>query len=190
MSRPVVLAALFCLASATLTMARDLPEPADDALAHLAPDTAQAFHLQWGWGDRGGETVDVMVQVQGGGRGFVRAKQTQFRGLTSVEVLDRQAPLTAADIHKIRAAAEANDFWTITEQDGPALIRNKDGGEAVLLCQGPMRLTGFEQGRRHGVDACAAPGHSERAWRFGQTLLSVAQSHAPSFAKNPHFWGL
>ncbi|HZQ41362.1 MAG TPA: hypothetical protein VFA87_11225, partial [Rhizomicrobium sp.] len=114
---------------------------------------------------------------------------TEFRGLTSVEMLDRQAPLTAADIRKIRAAAAANDFWTITEQDGPAVIHNKDGSEAVLLCRGPMRLTGFEQGRRHGVDACAAPGHSERAWRFGRTMLSVARRHVPGFAKNPQFRG-
>jgi hypothetical protein len=189
-SRPISLAALVLLASAALATAKDLPEPLDTALDHLSPGTVQAFHLQWGWGDRGGETVDVMVQIQGERKGFVRAKQTQFAGLTSVEVLDRQAPLTAADIHKIRTAAEANDFWTITEQYGPAIIHNKDGSEAVLLCQGPMTLTGFDQGRHHGVDACAAPGHSERAWRFGQTVLAVARGHTPGFAQNPRFRGL
>jgi hypothetical protein len=171
-----------------MAQAKDLPEPEDDALDHLAQDTVQAFHLRWGWGDRSGETVDVMYQIQGDRKGFVRAKQTKFYGLTSAEVLDRQVPLTTADIRKIRTAAEANDFWTITEQYGPAFIHNKDGSDAVLLCQGPMTLTGFDQGRRHGVDACAAPGHSERAWRFGQTMLAVARRHVQGFAKDPQYW--
>ena len=107
-------------------------------------------------------------------------------GLTSVEVLDQQAPLTAADIREIRTAAEANDFWTITEQYGPYVSADKDGVETVLLC-GPATLTGAEPGRRHGVEAC--PEHNERVRHVVQTMLSVAQRHAPGFAKNPIFWG-
>jgi hypothetical protein len=186
--RTAALAVLVFLASVVAAAAEDLPEPQDGSLDHLSPDTVQAFHLQWGWGDRGGEYVDVLYQIQGDRKGFVRAKETHFAGLTSVEVLDRQASLTAADIREVRAAAEVNDFWTITEQYGPALIHNKDGIEEILLCQGPMTLTGWEQGRRHSVDACASREHSVRAWRFGQTMLAVARRYVHEFAQNPHYW--
>jgi hypothetical protein len=185
-SRPVVLAALVFLASGAVAAAEGLPEPQDGSLDHLAPDTVQAFHLQWGWGDRGGEYVDVMYQIQGDGKGIVRAKETHFAGLTSDVWIDRQEPLTAADIREIRAAAEANDFWTITEPYGPYFIHDKDGTEALLLC-GPATLTGVEPGRRHGVEAC--PEHNQRVRHVVQTMLSVAQRHAPGFAKNPIFWG-
>ena len=188
MSRTAPLAALLWLATMPMAPAKDLPEPADNALDHLEPGVIQAFHVQWGKGDRGGESVDVMYQFQDDRKGFVHARETHFAGLTSVEVIDRKAALTEADIRKVRASVQANDFWTITEQDGQ-IIRDNNGAESILICWNAMTLSGIEQGRRHGVEArCPSPEHSMRAYRFGQTLLAVARSHVPDFARNPAYW--